>query len=811
MPVATLRAIEGSSGHKDRACGCFWTGEANCHTVNTQKVRFQIRQTGDQTGAFNEDNARPSAGGVLAHYRIVWTPNCSFGNASSAGAKVSCWLKNHPSAVLTANTIDVSFWHWRNLPKWGDPGRFRVFLYFEATDKFVKSEHQRWDNIAKASHTVSIPTGNVDGADWAGRVAVGFEAVGDGSQSQDSDMTAWPDVAFHAFMDVTVTFDFTPNPVAVTPAADFSGDGPHLEIVNASGVTVSIPIFYGDTVQMTDLSTNTPTNWTWDGDVVGPAWLTSTAQNPALVYATTGPGLGDSFNVRLIATNAAGGDTATKNAYVRAYRTDDNVTCPANITVVNYTTATYPPVAILFTAVPVGVVDTATVNWGDGTTEELAFVGRFSHVYTNTWGTIPVTAFFTNTYGESCSTSTNVTILDPRPQPDFVANTTTGVIPLAVTFTPSLVTGKPWDSLAWQFGDGETSKQETPVHYYTATGVYTVTLVATNTYGSLSTSKVDYIHAILPTPSNITFEFEPECAYSPVTVQFTPYNVGSGALESQPLTWLWSFGDGETSTAVSPAHVYRTTADTTYVPTLTLNNGLPSVYTTTAGVLTVLGGNRGSWGRFMDELGWHMLITEGDIPVCDGWDQYGGYSDVFDVIVKRYQKFVRDTEFHVRSETATNVAANTWALPTSPPVVELLRVDADGIRLESLDHRQADLYDSDWETAGTEALGYIFEEGGVGQQRIKIVPTLAVPTTVECTYVTDEDLPATPSPCDCSSGDPFTNIPLPYVYWWVVRFGVMSDLFKREGEMQDVKRSGYCEEMYQVGVELVRAMQRAIG
>jgi len=72
-----------------------------------------------------------------------------------------------------------------------------------------------------------------------------------------------------------------------------------------SPTTVSI----GGTVNFTDQSTNTPTSWSWTFEGGTPA--TSTAKNPTVTYSAAG-----TFNVTLIATNAAGSDTEAKTDYI---------------------------------------------------------------------------------------------------------------------------------------------------------------------------------------------------------------------------------------------------------------------------------------------------------------------------------------------------------------------------------------------------------------------------------------------------------------------------------------------------------------
>jgi len=65
----------------------------------------------------------------------------------------------------------------------------------------------------------------------------------------------------------------------------------------------------GDDVTFNDLSTNTPTSWSWSFPGGTPS--TSTAQNPTVAYNTAG-----TYTVVLTATNAGGNDTETKTGYV---------------------------------------------------------------------------------------------------------------------------------------------------------------------------------------------------------------------------------------------------------------------------------------------------------------------------------------------------------------------------------------------------------------------------------------------------------------------------------------------------------------
>ena len=109
----------------------------------------------------------------------------------------------------------------------------------------------------------------------------------------------------------------------------------------------------------------------------------------------------------------------------------------------------------------------------------------------------------------------------------------------------------------WDFGDGNTSAEEAPVHTYTEYGDYTVTLTTTNTAGVTFTNTADI--------SVIRVEFDFEIVDN--TITFT--NLSQAISESS-----WSFGDGNTSTEEAPTHTYDAIGEFTVTLTGTSENGL---------------------------------------------------------------------------------------------------------------------------------------------------------------------------------------------------------------------------------------------
>ena len=145
--------------------------------------------------------------------------------------------------------------------------------------------------------------------------------------------------------------------------------------------------------------------------------------------------------------------------------------------------------------------------------------------------------------------SGTITVSVQRPIAAFSANTTLGKVPLVVRFTDESG-GSPleWE---WDFGDGGISQEQNPVHTYAIPGTYTVTLRAANSGGSDIERKIYYI-TINPAyqPPGAAFSADPPSIAQPFTVRFLDRSTGP------PTNWVWTFGDGSTSTEQNPLHSY---------------------------------------------------------------------------------------------------------------------------------------------------------------------------------------------------------------------------------------------------------------
>ncbi|MCX7918740.1 MAG: PKD domain-containing protein [bacterium] len=139
-----------------------------------------------------------------------------------------------------------------------------------------------------------------------------------------------------------------------------------------------------------------------------------------------------------------------------------------------------------------------TWNFGDGST---ATTQHPAHLYVNP-GTYTVTLIARNSNGASTATKSNYITVGMLPIANFYGTPTTGTAPLTVNFYDTS-SGNPtgWN---WSFGDGTTGTVRNPTHTYTAPGNYTVTLIATNQYGSGTVTKIGYINVLPPPILNFT-------------------------------------------------------------------------------------------------------------------------------------------------------------------------------------------------------------------------------------------------------------------------------------------------------------------
>ena len=143
---------------------------------------------------------------------------------------------------------------------------------------------------------------------------------------------------------------------------------------------------------------------------------------------------------------------------------------------------------------------------------------------------------------------------------DFEADVTIGTSPLTVNFTD--LSSNDVDSWEWNFGNGGYSSLQNPTYSYYQAGTYTVSLTAGGNGCESTETKIDFIVVEVAAPV-AEFSAEPTSGEVPLTVDFN--DESTGEVDS----WLWDFGDGNTSTEQYPEYVYDETGTFTVSLTVT--------------------------------------------------------------------------------------------------------------------------------------------------------------------------------------------------------------------------------------------------
>ncbi len=209
------------------------------------------------------------------------------------------------------------------------------------------------------------------------------------------------------------------------------------------------------------------------------------------------------------------------------------------------------PLSITFTNTSTGTSSNTIYSWdfGNGNSAAIANPGA---IYTEE-KTYTVTLTIKDG-SQTASTTKQVTVYK-KPTADFTASTAKECMPKPITFTSTADAGSGTISnYYWDFGDGNTQQGSgnSISHSYALVQKATVSLTVTNSFGCYHTISKKDIVDILPT---LTASFSADkrilCRESD-PVQFTNSSTGPGTL-----SYTWDFGDGATSNAVAPSHVFN--------------------------------------------------------------------------------------------------------------------------------------------------------------------------------------------------------------------------------------------------------------
>jgi gliding motility-associated-like protein len=270
----------------------------------------------------------------------------------------------------------------------------------------------------------------------------------------------------------------------------------------------------------------------------------STAANPTHTYTSTG-----SYSVTLIVSNPFGcSDTLLRTAYINVARPVMNPTASPR------EGCRLLDVSFQANSTSIDGITGWFWNFGDGTTSTLQ---NPMHTYDS--GSYSVLLRITTALGCSDSIRINTIRVGTKPTAAFGVSDTVVCAYSSVQFTDSS-TGLP-DQWIWDFGDGDFSTDQNPIHMYRDTGLFEVQLFAFNNRCPDTSVITRYVQVLPPIAD---FLYNINCSVNKRQVLFTDRSIAA-------TSWFWEFGDGSTSSLQNPSHSYAVLG--TYTVRLTVQNG----------------------------------------------------------------------------------------------------------------------------------------------------------------------------------------------------------------------------------------------
>jgi len=311
----------------------------------------------------------------------------------------------------------------------------------------------------------------------------------------------------------------------------------------------ALTVCESSSVTFTNTSSGTPVySWSFgDGD-------TSTSVNPSHAFNSTG-----TFTVTLIAASGSCSDQAQVQIHVapspHAAFAASNICWGDSVVFTNQSVVSGSTIQ--------------TIQWIFGDLDSLTGIMSPSHYY-NSAGTYTVSLYLENT--DHCvDTEQHAITIWPQPVINFSANPSSACDTATVTFTNLSSGAITWH---WMFGDGDTSNQQSPVHFFQHPGTYTVALTGTSNFGC-SRSKAILNTVVVHASPHADFSASGTLLCKNDCIGFTDLSSGN------PTSCNWTFTGGTPASASihNPNQVcYSTAGD--YDVTLTVSDAFCNSSTT---------------------------------------------------------------------------------------------------------------------------------------------------------------------------------------------------------------------------------------
>jgi PKD repeat protein len=376
--------------------------------------------------------------------------------------------------------------------------------------------------------SIDLTVGQGPTADFTFDYTIGETTVSFTNQSSNADDYLWDFGNGNTSNEQEPDFDYGADGLYTVMLVAFNGCGndtttQQIEIITLPTAAFTLASNQGCTPFTISPQENASANTdTWQWIAVGATPDASSEQNPVFTYNTPG-----SYTLMLIASNEAGSDTTSIGLTVGQGPTADfTFDYTIGETAVNFTNQS-------------SEADNYLWNFGNGNTSML----ENPNFDFGTDGLYTVMLVALNGCGND--TTTQQVEIITAPVADFTLFSTIGCPPFTVS--PQENASANTDTWQW-IADGampDASSEQNPVFTYDTPGSYTLTLIASNEAGSDTTS----ISLTVQEGPTADFGFDYSLGASTVSFMNQSSNADS---------YLWDFGNGNTSTEANPAFDFGT-------------------------------------------------------------------------------------------------------------------------------------------------------------------------------------------------------------------------------------------------------------
>ncbi|MDF1697203.1 MAG: PKD domain-containing protein [Saprospiraceae bacterium] len=272
---------------------------------------------------------------------------------------------------------------------------------------------------------------------------------------------------------------------------------------------------------------------TYEWEFPGGNPIFSTDENPTVTYDVAG-----TYNVTLTTTNSVGSDVETQNGIIDIIASPEpNFSYAISGTEVSFFNFTQNATSYFW-------------DFGDGSTS-----GNSDPVHDYLDDGTYIVQLTASSFCGDVTIEEIIVIANP-PVSDFSADVQEGCAPLTVQYTSNASNNT--DEWLWSFEGGTPaiSSEENPTVTYEEAGEFDVTLTVINETGEDLLAFTDFINVKDVPLADFSYTI------NGAEVTFTNFSTGGE-------TYMWDFGDGNTSTEENPVHTY---ADGDYTAELIVTN-----------------------------------------------------------------------------------------------------------------------------------------------------------------------------------------------------------------------------------------------